>query len=102
MKVATTFALVLTLAFGVACSNERKETAAGEPAAQAPAASAASLTPEQLGELGAQMRKDPARAGEILTERGLTKQSFEQAIRDVTENPDAAKRYAEAYRKASA
>lgn len=102
MRVATTFALVLMLAFGAACSNERKETASGEPAAQTPAASAASLTPEQLGELGAQMRKDPARAEEILTQRGLTKQAFEQAIRDVTESPDAAKRYAEAYRKASA
>ena len=102
MRVAATCALVLTLAAGAACSNERKETATADPAAQTPAASAASLTPEQLGELGAQMRKDPARADEMLTERGLTKQAFEQAIRDVTESADAAKRYAEAYRKASA
>ena len=103
MRAATTFALVLTLALVVACGNDETRTAANEPAAApAPAASQANLTPEQLGELGAQLRKDPARANELLTQRGLTRQSFEKAIRDVTESPDASKRYAEAYRKASA
>lgn len=100
MKSAATFALVLTLALSAACKNDETRTTANEPAV-APAAGA-NLTPEQLGELGARMRKDPARAQEILTRHGLDQESFEKAIRDVTENPDASKRYAEAYRKASA
>ena len=101
MRSAATFALVLTLALFAACKGDETRTTANEPAA-VPSASQANLTPEQLGELGAQMRKDPARAQEILTRHGLNQQSFEKAIRDVTENPDASKRYAEAYRKASA
>lgn len=100
MRVAATFVLVLTLAFSGACKKDEPQTTANQPAAAL--ASAANLTPEQLGELGAEMRKDPARAQEILAARGLTPQSFEKAIRDVTENPDASKRYAEAYRKSSA
>lgn len=97
-----TLALVLTLAFVGACGSDEtaSNTNATQPAAQS--AAPANLTPEQLGELGAQIRKDPARADEILAQRGLNQQSFEKAIRDVTENPDASKRYAEAYRKASA
>lgn len=105
MKRTTTFALMLALALAGACGNDRSDTQtpASQPVASAqPAAGSATLTPEQLGELGAQIRKEPARAGELLSQRGLTEQSFEQQIRQVTENPDASKRYAEAYRKASA
>ena len=101
MRQATTLALVLTLAVLGGCKGNESETAANAAPAAAPASTAA-LTPEQLGELGAQMRKDPARADEILTQRGLTKEAFEKAIRDVTESPEESKRYAEAYRKASA
>ncbi|HYR29859.1 MAG TPA: hypothetical protein VEU30_15420 [Thermoanaerobaculia bacterium] len=100
-RATMTGALVLTLALFAACSNEPAQTAANQPAPAANAAAPA-LTPEQLGELGAQLRKDPARADEILAQRGLSPQVFEKAIRDVTENPEASKRYAAAYRKASA
>ena len=97
---ALTFALVLALALAGACSNEQKATnTSASPQANA---KAADLTPEQLGELGAQIRKEPSRANEILAQKGLDASSFEKAIRDVTENPEASKRYAEAYRKASA
>ena len=103
MRAPQTLALVLTLALTAACSNEQKQTTSNQPAdTAAPVVSAAAMTPEQLGELGAQMRKDPARANDLLAQRGLTQQSFEQAIRDVTEKPDEARRYAAAYRKASA
>lgn len=104
MKRTTTFALMLALALAGACGNDRSQPAASsQPAGtQQPVAGSATLTPEQLGELGAQIRKEPARADELLAQRGLTPQSFEQQIRQVTENPDASKRYAEAYRKASA
>lgn len=102
MRVAKAFTLVLTLALAAACSNEQKTADVVMPAPAAAAAKAADLTPEQLGELGAQIRKEPSKADEILSQRGLDKASFEKAIRDVTENPEGSKRYAEAYRKASA
>jgi hypothetical protein len=52
-----------------------------------------------LGALGAQIHNTPERANELLAEHGLDETSFEKAIRAVTENADASKRYAEAYRK---
>ena len=103
MRRVTPIALVLTVALFAACGNEQTQTTAKETAAaQQPAVTSANLTPEELGELGAQIRKEPARADEILARRGMNQQSFEKAIREVTENPDASKRYAESYRKASA
>ncbi len=99
---ALTFALVLALALAGACSNEQKATNTSETASSQATAKAADLTPEQLGELGAQIRKEPARANEILSQKGLDQAAFEKAIREVTENPESSKRYAEAYRKASA
>ena len=60
------------------------------------------MTPEQLGELGAQIRKSPDRAKELLGDHGLDEKSFELQIRKVTEDPEASKRYTAAYKKASA
>ena len=106
MRNTTALALIVLLAIAGGCSQEQKSSvAAGDPpraeAAQQQASSQ-ELTPEQLGELGAQIRKTPDRAADLLKQRGLTQQSFETQIRKTTENPDASKRYAEAYRKASA
>lgn len=101
MRGKATLALVLTLALTAACRSEQK-TSNEAAAAQQTAAAPATLTPEQLGELGARIRKDPASADELLSEKGLDQQSFEKAIRDVSENEEASKRYAAAYRKASA
>ncbi len=56
------------------------------------------LTPEQLGELGAQIAKDPENGKKLLEERGLDEASFEKAVREVTEDAEASKKYAEAYR----
>lgn len=93
-------ALMLTAA---ACGQRESASSAAAPATSvAPSAASGPLTPEQLGALGAQIRKDPARGDELLTRHGLDRQTFEQAIRDVTENANASQRYAEAYRKASA
>lgn len=108
MRQALTFTIVVLLALAGGCNQNQDQKANvatdNQPRAEAAQASASAgeLTPEQLGELGAQIRKEPARADELLAQRGLTPQSFEQQIRQVTENPDASKRYAEAYRKASA
>jgi hypothetical protein len=62
----------------------------------------ANLTPEQLGELGAKIKKQPSEAQRLLSQQGLTQESFETAIRKVSEDPEASKRYAEAYKRASA
>jgi hypothetical protein len=82
-----------------------KKDAVSSQTGSAPAttsAAAANLTPEQLGELGAKIQKDPSHAEDLLSQQGLTQESFEKAIRDVTEDPAAARRYAGAFRRASA
>ena len=97
MRVAATL-LILTL---VACGGREQTSstnAAQQPAAQS---AAANITPEELGELGAKIQKDPARADQLLAEKGLTQESFEKAIRDVTESTDASKRYAQSYKRVS-
>jgi hypothetical protein len=94
-KLTTSLALLATLTLASAC-NEKKEVAATQPQATT---QNATLSPEELGALGAQIHNTPDRANELLAEHGLDEASFEKAIRDVTENAEASKRYAEAYRK---
>ena len=54
-----------------------------------------------LGELGAKIKKNPDDAQKLLSEKGLTTQSFEQQVRQVSQDPEASKRYAAAYKKAA-
>lgn len=110
MRQAMTLTIVLLLAIAGGCnqkSHDQATVSGGEQGAtvsQSAQTSQASLqlSPEQLGELGAQIQKTPDRASALLTQHGLTQQSFEAQIRKVTESPDASKRYAAAYRKAKA
>lgn len=88
---STAFLLIL---FVVACNQQPAQTA--QPVAAAPAV-AESLTPEKLGELGAQIKANPDDADRLLSERGLTRESFEHAIRKTAEDPTASKRYAAAF-----
>lgn len=103
MRKALTFSLLLLLAFGGAC-NQKNEATTAESTEAPPASTVAEhqLSPEELGELGAQIKKTPDRAGELLSAHGLTEKSFESQIRKITEDPEASKRYADAYTKASA
>lgn len=94
-----TFTFVLTLA--MACGQQEPHPAAS-PAAPAAAAAPAQLTPEQLGELGAQLARNPDRADQLLAQHQLTRESFEKAVRDVTEDLEASKRYTAAYKRAGA
>jgi hypothetical protein len=94
--------LVLTLAG--AC-KQKQTSAVTTPEPQQPAATAdvkQSMTPEQLGELGAKIEKSPEQASALLAEHGLNEKTFEQEIRKITEDPAASKRYAAAYEKAKA
>jgi hypothetical protein len=96
--VISLIAALLVIASG--CQNKNAATTAGgNPTAAA--ASASSLSPEQLGTLGAQIKKQPNDAHALLTQHGLTEESFAAAVRKVSENPADAKRYATAYRSAS-
>jgi hypothetical protein len=101
MRRAGVFPVTFALILLGACGNGRHH-AAGPQASAARPATARTLSPEQLGQIGAEIRKEPGRAEEILIRRGLDKRSFEQQIRALTENPQASQRYAAAYRRASA
>ena len=59
------------------------------------------MTPEELGQLGAEIKKKPGEAKRILSEHGLDEASFEKAIRRVSSNIEESRRYAAAYKKAS-
>jgi hypothetical protein len=99
MKRALVFStLVISLALAGACNQTETAGVAGE---QTRATSAENLTPEDLGKLGAELKKSPDRAEEILSEHGLDQQTFETEIRKVTEDPEASKRYAAAYKQAN-
>lgn len=97
-------ALALVGAFG--CKNQNQQASStpsgSTPTAVSQNASNSNLTPEQLGELGAKIKNNPTDAQKILSEQGLTEQSFEQQVRKVAEDPAASKRYADAYKKAKA
>jgi hypothetical protein len=95
-------ALCLLGALSLPACRQKQTVAATSDTRSTTAVTAQPLTPEQLGELGAQIRKEPARGEEILAQHHLTHESFEKAIRAVTEDAAASKRYAEAYRRASA
>jgi hypothetical protein len=100
MRHVAILTLLLSLTLAGACNQQANEPAAA--AQQQPIAQSANLSPEQLGEIGAQIRKNPDRADQLLGQHGLTQESFEKAIRNVTEDPDESRRYAAAYKKASA
>lgn len=92
--------IVILISFlAVACSDtERAEPTTGMTSSTS---STTTLTPEQLGELGAAIKKNPDSAQQLLSEKGLDDQSFEQAIRTLSEDPAASRRYADAYKRAS-
>jgi hypothetical protein len=96
----------LTLLFAAGCKNNQSSTTAASSSSPSSygsnnAAQASALSPEDLGTLGAQIKKQPNDADKLLAEKGLNAQSFATAIRKVSEDPAAAKRYAAAYKSAS-
>lgn len=101
----STVALSLVMLLAIACGGNDRPAATKAESSQPQQvattnAAATSLTPEELGELGAKIRKTPDRANEILRDRGLDQKRFETEIRKVTEDPEASKRYAAAYKRA--
>jgi hypothetical protein len=89
-------ALSLVLTFGCNQKSSTTEPQQGVTTEQAQT----NLTPEQLGEIGAQIKKHPSDANKILSDHGLTEASFEKEIRKVSSDPAASRRYRDAYKKA--
>ncbi len=89
-------ALALVLAFGC----KQKSSTESYPASANQPTVSQNLTPEQLGEIGAQIKKHPSQAKKILSDHGLDQASFEKAIRQVASDPAASRRYRDAYKKA--
>jgi hypothetical protein len=104
-KTLGPFAIAL-LFLAAGCKNQNASTTAASDTsattvAQSSSPSSTSLSPEQLGELGAQIKKQPNDADKLLADHGLTEETFAAAVRKVSENPADAKRYATAYKSAS-
>ena len=100
IALATTLLLIAS-----GCKDDHGlATSSSTPAGATSTASAANgstLSPEQLGALGAQIKKQPSDAHRLLQQQGLSEESFAAAIRKVSEDPAAAKRYAAAYRQSN-
>jgi len=100
-------ALSAFLVIGAGCHhNESSATTASasqssNTAQASTAAAAADVSPEQLGALGAEIKKHPNDARKLITDHGMTEESFAAAIRKVSEHPADAKRYAAAFKQAS-
>ena len=89
-------ALSLVLTFGC---NQKSSSSASAPQQGVTTEQATNLTPEQLGEIGAKIKKHPSDVNKILADNGLTQASFEKEIRKVSSDPAAARRYRDAYKK---
>jgi hypothetical protein len=100
MKSISAVVAIVALTLTIGCRNQPSSTS--NSSSSQPAVAQASLTPEELGELGAAIRKSPNDAQRLLSDHGLSEESFEQAVRKVAEDPAASKRYTAAYHKAGA
>jgi hypothetical protein len=98
----SSIAVAVVLSFALFACNKQSTTPTASNNTPAVSSSANNnLTPEQLGELGAKIKKHPADAQKLLSEQGLDEATFERAVRKVAESPDESKRYAAAYKRSS-
>jgi membrane-bound lytic murein transglycosylase B len=100
-KTSIIAALLLVAALG--CKQKSSSTTeASSPSPSQPAVTAQTpnVSPEQLGEIGAQIKHHPSDADKILGDHGLTEEQFAKAIRQVASDPAASRRYRDAYKKA--
>ena len=88
---------LLAVVFAAGCHKQAEQQQVTTPTT----AVSSQPTPEQLGEIGAAIQKEPAKADSILASHGLDQKSFEAAVRKVSEDPAASKRYAAAFKKAA-
>jgi len=101
MTMRHAIAVTLALVLFAACGQKEQKNVATRSATQTKTV-ASTMTPEEMGELGAQITHQPERAKELLSQHGMTPEEFEREIRHITENPEASRRYAAAYKKTKA
>jgi hypothetical protein len=94
-------AIALTFAFACNKNATQNQQSTDSGTSVSSSQQTTTLSPEELGTLGAKIKKHPADAQKLLSDKGLTEQQFEQAVRKVAESPSDSKRYADAYKKAS-
>ena len=99
MKRITIAIAALTLALAFGCKNQNQSASTSNN--NSSSTQVTNLSPEELGTLGAEIRKHPQDAQKLLSAKGLSEQQFEQAVRKVAESPEDSKKYAAAYKKAS-
>lgn len=100
MKANAIIIGAFTLLLLAGCKNQSTTTSNQPATSQETTASAqAATSPEELGSLGAQIKAHPSEAKKILADRGMTEESFEKAIRNVSSDPTLSKRYAAAYKR---
>lgn len=97
LYAATLVLLSLPLA---GCDKASDAPVATTSEASSSGAPAVAATPEELGRLGAAIKKQPDNAQQLLTEAGLTTTTFENAIREVSSDPEKSRRYAAAFKSA--
>ena len=93
---------IVALLAALGCKDKATSSSATQqqPVSTEQAQTSNVVTPEQLGEIGAQIKKHPSDADKILANHGLTQASFEKEIRRVASDPAASRRYRDAYKKA--
>ncbi len=101
---AMALAIAALLVVGGCRKNTNSATSPNAPskATASPSVAATTTDPEQLGRIGAEIKRNPKDADRILADHGMTQASFEKAIRAVSSDPAASRRYRDAYRKAGA
>jgi glucose/arabinose dehydrogenase len=103
-NISITLLAALLIAGGCKGNNQQAGSASTPSSASQPASTAAATTattPEELGALGAEIKKHPNDAHKLIAEHGLTEESFAAAVRKVSEDPAAAKRYAMAFKQSN-
>lgn len=101
MRTSLLAIAMLTAILAAGCRNNTSTPSTSSAGSAAVTSSGTMMTPEQLGELGASIHKHPSEGTKLLADHGLTGQQFERAIRQVSSDPAASKRYAAAYKRNS-
>jgi hypothetical protein len=97
MKTPTRLIVALAISTTVLAGCSKHETTTAEAPAASQVAAAAEKTPENLGRIGAEIKKQPQDAEKILSSHGMTEETFKAAVKKVAEDPAASKRYAAAF-----
>jgi hypothetical protein len=57
-------------------------------------------SPQELGRIGAALHEQPDEAEQILDKHNLTRKEFRESVNQISEDPDRARQYREAFEKA--